>query len=108
MSQYAAALRVWPDDETARIGIARVLVRRQNVGEAVRSLRTVLKANPSSVDGHLALAVALTRQGDVAGAIEHFREAVRLRPGFGEAQRSLERATQMLERSPGERRALPN
>ena len=53
-------------------------------------LSEVLKIVPDSAETHFNWGTTLTLVGDNAGAIEHFREALRLKPDFPAASESLQ------------------
>jgi Flp pilus assembly protein TadD len=46
--------------------------------------------SPGDYLAHNGLSAALMRSGDAAEAIEHFREALRLKPGYEHARANLE------------------
>ena len=61
---------------------ANALARSGDVDEARRVLEKALTASPDSAELHATLAAVLFRQGDRAGAIEHYRAAVRINPSL--------------------------
>lgn len=58
--------------------------------------RHTLAVAPNNVVAHNNLGTALTRQGNVKGAIEEFQRAVRLRPDLAQSQFNLGNALQSL------------
>ncbi|MBI4916543.1 MAG: tetratricopeptide repeat protein [Acidobacteria bacterium] len=56
--------------------------------EKARCLDTIAK-NPAAWLAHNNLGVALNAEGNARGAVEHFRTALRLRPGYAEAHNNL-------------------
>jgi Flp pilus assembly protein TadD len=52
----------------------------------------VLKANPKHAEAHASLGQILDDQGSVDQAIEHYREAIALKPQLGLGHRSLAKA----------------
>ena len=60
--------------------------------EGLIHLQRALELHPESAEVHNQLGLLLFAQGDRQNAARHFREAVRLKPGFVEARRNLERA----------------
>jgi cytochrome c-type biogenesis protein CcmH/NrfG len=52
-------------------------------------LETSLKENPNDADTHHALGLVLDAEGNQTRAIDQYREAVKLRPGFPLANLSL-------------------
>jgi protein O-mannosyl-transferase len=67
----------------------RTYERNRIYQSAVDMWRDVLSTNPANPRAHNNLAGQLIRQGDPAAAVEHGREAVRLRPDYQDARSNL-------------------
>lgn len=109
IEQYELALAEFPDDPTARGGLAFAYLKGQRLREALREYRKVseLRAGDPSPVGKIAeileqlgrrtdaveawmgVAELLVHQKDLTRAIEAWRQAVRLQPGNREAHRKL-------------------
>jgi tetratricopeptide (TPR) repeat protein len=49
----------------------------------------LLHLNPDNARGHFNLGVALSRKGDSAGALKHYRRALELKPDFAEGHNNI-------------------
>jgi Flp pilus assembly protein TadD len=56
-----------------------------------------IQIQPDNTDAELNWGVSLARQGQYAGAIDHFRAALTIDPNNADARGYLTRATQLLE-----------
>ena len=54
----------------------------------------MLRVTPGSVEAHNNLGIALGSQGKLDEAIEQFQQALRIQPGFADAERNLSTARQ--------------
>jgi protein O-mannosyl-transferase len=96
-----AAAKVDPEDRAVLVNLATVNTKLGNLDEAIAGYTEALRLGSS--DDYLAhngLGVALMQQGRVAEAAGHFREALRLRPGYDYARANLERALAALGPAP--------
>ena len=59
------------------------------VDPQIATLRTLLSEQPEDAEAWQFLGIALKTSGDLAGAVEAFRRAIRIRPSFGEAYWNL-------------------
>ncbi|MGH9650118.1 MAG: tetratricopeptide repeat protein, partial [Terriglobales bacterium] len=66
-----------------------ILNQRGFAEEALPSLNTALKSEPDSASAHYHLGVAFSLLGNGERAEKEWAEALRLRPGMGEAQQAL-------------------
>ncbi len=80
--EYASArpffeqyLKVRPDDRAAETDLATVRMNLGEVPEAIAGYREIIAADPTFVQAHYNLGVALHRTGDDAGAVAAFRRA---------------------------------
>ncbi len=87
---YRAAIAAWPENATARLNLARALLAERGTLEAVEQLTQTLQINPDSEAAHHLLATAL-QDINPEGAIEHFREALRIAPHLAEVHNDLAR-----------------
>lgn len=80
---FTEAVRLQPDSADARNNLGRLLFAQGKVDAGISHLRAALQSQPAHVAAHFNLANALLQgKGDAAGAIGHFREAIRLRPDW--------------------------
>jgi tetratricopeptide (TPR) repeat protein len=68
-------LELRPDDHAAQTDLATVRMHLGEVDEAIAGYREIIAANPTFVQAHYNLGVALHRTGDDQGAIDAFRHA---------------------------------
>ena len=61
----------------------------------MKSFLCALAIDPTYADAHNNFGSFLARRGQLDKAIEQFREAIRLRPNFPEAQQNLEIAMKL-------------
>ncbi len=112
IEQYELALAEFPDDLTARGGLAFAYYRGERLREALREYRRAcelrsddpaprvriaeilerLGRSSDSADAWLLLADLHVQQGDLAGAVQAWREVIRLQPHSKEAHRKLAEA----------------
>ncbi len=77
-TEYATALQLRPDDVVIREAMA-LLVKKAETAKALASLYETLKSQPTA-EAHARIAALRTTQGEFQDAIEHYNEALRLRP----------------------------
>ena len=68
-----------------RLNLASQRLRSGDLNAAEREVRTVLKTDANSVDGHTLMAVLQSQRGDVAQAGIHYKRAAELAPNQGGA-----------------------
>src|SRR5437667_297394 len=85
---YREALRLAPDYPNAHNNLGVALLNGGEVEQAIGELQQafLMHQDPGT---HFNLGLALAKQGRTDEAIEHYREAVRLQPAFGEARQHL-------------------
>jgi hypothetical protein len=83
---FARYLRAKPDAHEAANNLACALRDLGRSEEAIEILRTAIKAQPEDPMKWNTLGTILNNQGDLAGAITFFDEALRLDPGFYKAR----------------------
>lgn len=92
------ALELAPGNTAALTAKGMVLMRQQQVEEAIAVFRRVTAAEPASAQAHLNLGIALSDSERQAEALRTFDEAVRLSPGMAQARLSRGRALYDLKR----------
>ncbi len=92
-ARLRAAAAIDPADTAVLINLGTVSTKAGRLDEAVAAYGEALRLG-SSEDylAHNGLGVALMRGGSPGKAVEHFREALRLRPDYEYARANLERA----------------
>jgi Tfp pilus assembly protein PilF len=107
IESFSAALRLKPDYADAYYARAVMWHKSGNALAAEKDYRAALQADlamPYEAEACNGLGVLLAQRGDLAAAITQFEAAVKLRPGFTEAQRNLTLArTQQGQTAPGSR-----
>jgi predicted CXXCH cytochrome family protein len=89
---FKAALRYKENYIGARYNYALALSRVHRLYDAQVQLEAILLADPGSAEAHEFLGTLLVAQGQPQLAIEQFREAIRIEPGFSRAVLDLGRA----------------
>jgi tetratricopeptide (TPR) repeat protein len=88
LSELRQAVRVGADHSWTHENLGMALVRVGNFQDAVAPLRRAIELQPDGKTHH-ALALALAGAGQPGAAIEHFQEAIRLRPDWVQAWADL-------------------
>jgi predicted CXXCH cytochrome family protein len=86
---FEAALRLKPDYAAGRFNYAIALARVKRFDEAQRQIELLLRANLMTAEGHDLMGNIFAMKGNVKSAVEHYREAIRIRPEFGRAYLDL-------------------
>lgn len=76
---YEAALRINPRNAVAHYNLGNALLATDSAA-AMQHYAEAVRTKPDFAEAHLALALELTRAGNMAEAQSHFAEAVRLQP----------------------------
>ena len=90
-AHYRSALAIQPDFADAHVGVGNLLVlqanglsdvvvRQAKLSEAMDHFQQAIKLKPDDAESHCALGVALRLENNPGGAVEQWREAVRLQP----------------------------
>ncbi len=82
-------LKASPKDNDALLYRGQLEIAAGNANDATLTLQHVLKSDPNNAAAHYQLGLAFQALGDWQNAESEWRAAVRLRPGFIEAQRSI-------------------
>ena len=85
--QKQAAPEESPAVKEAKVGLG--LLNEGKTDEAIASLHKALQLDPSLASVHFNLGAAYERKEDLVKAREHFQEAIKLKPDFGEAYLSI-------------------
>jgi len=86
---FEAALRLKPDYAAGRFNYAIALARVKRFDEAQRQIELLLRANLMAAEGHDLMGNIFAMKGNVKSAVEHYREAIRIRPEFTRAHLDL-------------------
>ncbi len=90
---FEKALRIDPRSPEANLRLGLLLNRSGYVAAARDAFRVVVQVDPQRPEGHLNLGLTLIGENvgkrDWPAAMSEFKEAIRLRPTFGEAHRFL-------------------
>ncbi len=79
IEQYLKAVQLKPDYYQAHTNLAMLLAGRGQTEDAIKYWMQSLKVNPEQATAHYQLGMALVKQ-DIAEAVEHLKESVRLKP----------------------------
>jgi len=85
----AEILKVNRNDNDALIYRSQMQIGNGNESDAVTTLQTVTKNDPTNSEAHYVLGIAFEKQGNFEGAESEWREALRLRPDLLDAVRAL-------------------
>ena len=88
-AQFERAIRLRPDFTHAHFNLARILMKKERVGEAVTELQQTIQIDPNHVGALNMLGMALGRQQKLDEAQSHLERAVRLEPEHAEARNNL-------------------
>ena len=88
-TNYAAAVKLLPDDETAHFNLALALARLGKPAEATQEYLEALRLFPDYVEAHNNLGNLFSSQGKLAEAAEHLSAAATLTPDSASAQNNL-------------------
>ncbi len=89
-SEYRDCLRRDAGDAASSLGLARVFYRRGRFDEALVLIESSLASSDAPAAAHLLHARVLQRRGDVAGAVQAYRAAVRRDPTSKDADLAAE------------------
>jgi predicted CXXCH cytochrome family protein len=86
---FEIALRLRPSDGASRYNYAMLLGRMRHFEESQHELEAALRVDPQLLDAHELLADLLMAKGQIQLAIEHYRQALQIRPDFDRARLGL-------------------
>ena len=89
ISHYERALALDPKNAKAECNAAGILVTKHMYAEARRRYGHSLQIDPNLFLAHKELGDLLCHAGEYDAAINHYSEALRLRPNFPEAKDNL-------------------
>jgi protein O-mannosyl-transferase len=96
IARLRAALAIDPSNPTVLVNLGTDYIKAGRYSDAIPEYEKALTASsPDDYLAHNGLGVALMNTGRTAEAIAHFREALRLKPGYWMAEANLERALAM-------------
>jgi protein O-mannosyl-transferase len=98
--QYKEAIAANPRLVEARNNLGVTLLQLQRPADAEAFFREATQMKPDYADAHANLGTALLQQNKAAAARESFLRALQIVPTHSLAQRGLDQADQMLDRSP--------
>jgi tetratricopeptide (TPR) repeat protein len=87
--QYEQALRIDPNNNSARLSLAKTLLKMGEAAVAIPSVQDYISRVPSDYEGYLVLGEAYRWQGDFAKAEEQLWHAVKLKPENYDARYTL-------------------
>jgi tetratricopeptide (TPR) repeat protein len=91
LEAYARSVGQDPGDAASRLGMGRILLKRDSPAEAAAELETALRIDPTLSGVHAALGRAYRRLGEGERAIDFFRAALQRNPADQEARYGLAR-----------------
>jgi tetratricopeptide (TPR) repeat protein len=99
IARLRAARAIDPTDTTVLVNLGTDYTKVGQYDEAIAQYQEALRhPSPDDYLAYNGLGVALISKGRTTEAIEHFRQALRLRPGYWMARANLERALSMLQK----------
>ena len=87
IQEFQIAVRLNPEMSQSRADLARALTYQGRLGEAKAQWITLLRLEPENVDAHANLGLVLAAEKDFDAAVDHLKEAARLRPSDSELRR---------------------
>lgn len=87
--QYQAALRLDPDREPTLVELGAALGMRNRLPEAEAALKHAVDASREPTEARRLLAVVLTREGDVEGAVAQYARIVEAHPDDADALNNI-------------------
>lgn len=88
-SEFAEALRLWPDFAQARANLGLALATGGRAAEAIAELEQAIRLKPGYAEAHAYLGLALAGAGRPAEAIRQYEEALRINPGAADVHYNL-------------------
>src|SRR5262249_52432949 len=88
VQQYAAALKLNPNDDLTRESLGFLLAREGKTAAAAEQFSELVRLRPNA-EAHYHLALCLVTLGQPQTGIEHFRAAIRLNPNWPEPLNDL-------------------
>ncbi len=88
-AEYEEAVRLDPEDNVARISLAKILTELGENAAALPHLKVYTRRVPGDYEGHLVMGTAYRRLGDVTKAARELRRAVELKPDSYESRYNL-------------------
>jgi len=97
LTEYRETVRIKPSSADAHNNLGIILeMHFKKYDEAVYHYRQALQFDPNNSGTHFNFGIALAKKGELKEAIEHFRQAIYLKPDYEEARRAL-RLTMEIE-----------
>jgi hypothetical protein len=93
IGRYREALRFDPNLAEAHHNLGQLFATQGKTDAAIAELEAALRSDPDLVEAHQNLGIAFLAAGRKAEALAQFRRALELRPGYGPAQRMIEKAS---------------
>jgi len=90
LQHYQAAVQVNPHDAEAYINLGLFWLHEKNFEESLAQSFRALEIKRESEKAHNTIGVAYLHQGNRKEAAKHFREALRIHPGYIAAEKNLE------------------
>jgi rhomboid protease GluP len=87
--EYNQALRLSPGSPAAQLGLAAAYAREGQPDKARKLLEAIVGQNPRTAETQLMLADLCAEQKLYPEAIQHYQEAIRLKPDLAEARNNL-------------------
>ncbi len=89
---YQKAILIDDKHANAYVNLGALFVKSRRLDDAIVFLERGLSLDPLSAVGHNNLGAVYAMRGDFGLAVQHFEEALRLRPGYVSAEANLVRA----------------
>ena len=89
VAQYEKAIQLNPNDIKAQTNLGQLLLASGRTDEAIGHFQSALQIDASLIEVRLSLAEALSIKHDIAGAMQEYREVIRMKPNYGAAHSSL-------------------
>jgi Tfp pilus assembly protein PilF len=96
-ARYRYVLDIDPDNALCNNLMGMLCRQMQRYDDAVKYIRTAIKATPNDAKAHVNLGQALLMQGEFADSVKSFQSALALSPDLESAHVGLQRARLELE-----------
>ena len=101
LNEFRKAISIKPSSADAHNNLGIILeMHFKKYDEAIYHYRQALQNAPNNSGTHFNFGIALAKKGEIKEAIEHFRQAIYLKPDYEDARRALTLALELDQQNP--------